>query len=489
MALNTKIQFRRGYSAGYSSEADLINNRPIDENNTWKEDDTLAEGEIGYEVDTGKFKIGKYINGSAAPWASLPYAGGSALTAENGIALKLDQADNAYSIYSYITGVAGGQEGITFSVHPASEILTEEDGEVITGTYYQIALSDKLENFHDSNISISDNLISSSTDGITVSGLNNSTISLNPDGGTVEHSGVNIRNLFLPTNTNITVTENVGGLTKGTVLTNASGIVDVLQTLLEKVFEPNVDPSPSLSPSVSPIAHNTNTEAGTISNLIITANFNQGIVRGTGLGADWVSNGNQGVRAGAATQYTINGTNNGTTSSLTLSNYEVVDGANNFPISVNHATGIVPKNSLGNNSTTLGQLTAGTLNNTATVNGRRNLFYGALSTVNDPPTATTIRNLSAILNPSLTTQFQLTAPINTRTMIVAVPSGANYGSVANGNFSALDNNTNLMITNSFQSISVSVPGANNYNPIVYKVWYYINGAPSPEPSTYTINLN
>lgn len=35
---------------------------------------TLAAGEIGYESDTGKFKIGTGVSG--ATWTTLPYAGG-----------------------------------------------------------------------------------------------------------------------------------------------------------------------------------------------------------------------------------------------------------------------------------------------------------------------------------------------------------------------------------------------------------------------------
>ena len=53
MAIVTKIQFRRGTALQWT------NANP-----------TLSNGELGFETDTGKFKIGK----SGTAWTSLPYA-------------------------------------------------------------------------------------------------------------------------------------------------------------------------------------------------------------------------------------------------------------------------------------------------------------------------------------------------------------------------------------------------------------------------------
>jgi hypothetical protein len=67
MAVNTKIQVRRGAASLWTST-----------------NPTLAAGEIGYETDTGLFKIG---DGTTA-WTSLSYNAVKALTAGSGISLS-----------------------------------------------------------------------------------------------------------------------------------------------------------------------------------------------------------------------------------------------------------------------------------------------------------------------------------------------------------------------------------------------------------------
>lgn len=131
MARNTKIQLRRGTAVQWNV---LLNGGT---------DPVLAEGEIGYEIDTGRFKIGKT---SGTAWSLLPYAGGSTLVSQTGIGFTFDTAANAYTLYSYITGVNGGQDGITFQTLPLSGLLNDINA---SGTYYSIGLSTKLENFHD----------------------------------------------------------------------------------------------------------------------------------------------------------------------------------------------------------------------------------------------------------------------------------------------------------------------------------------------------
>jgi len=53
----TQILLRRGTAAAFTAAATI-----------------LAEGEIGYETDTGYFKIGKKVGGTLQAWAALPYA-------------------------------------------------------------------------------------------------------------------------------------------------------------------------------------------------------------------------------------------------------------------------------------------------------------------------------------------------------------------------------------------------------------------------------
>lgn len=119
---NTKIQLRRGTAAQWTGQGK-----------------TLDIGEIGYEVDTGKFKIGTSATNS---WDALPYAGGSAISGMSGVAFVFNSSSNAYSLYSFITGI--GQDGISFSTGNFADYVPGA-----TGSYYKISISDRLENFHD----------------------------------------------------------------------------------------------------------------------------------------------------------------------------------------------------------------------------------------------------------------------------------------------------------------------------------------------------
>lgn len=139
MARNTKIQFRRGTESEWTISGA-----------------SLAPGELGYEVDTGRFKIGQ---SGISLWSMLPYAGGSTLLSSTGIGFIFNESANAYNLYSYITGINGGQDGITFQTFPLSGLLNNTNA---SGTYYRIGLSTKLENFHNLN-----------TNGIVVQSGNN----------------------------------------------------------------------------------------------------------------------------------------------------------------------------------------------------------------------------------------------------------------------------------------------------------------------------
>jgi hypothetical protein len=463
MSVRNRIQVRRGYSMGYSGE-------PIPSGNTgysfdpatttWLANSILYEGEIGYEVDTGKFKIGRkdVDTGDLISWENLDYGGGGGgiggLIAGSGIGIVdlIGEDDSLFSI------IASGDNNLTIELKDISSLI---DGAV--GSYYELGLADDLTDINSINVS-----------------------------GNIVASGVDVRNIT----TSIVATENIGAIPAGQSFDTNDAITDILKQILEKVFEPTVNPEPSLNMTLSfpgGISNLGNVEAGTTGDVTINASFNQGLVKGTGLGASWNPTANQGVRAGSATQYTINSQNMGLTPSLTINNVTVADGTTTYNSnSVAHATGIVPQNSLGQNSTTLTQLAAGTINgNNVSINGRRKVFYGTSTSVIDPPTTSSeIRNLSGSeLNPTLNTTFNIVAATGIRTMIVAVPSGAGYSSVANGNFAVLDTNTNLFITPSFESTSINVEGASGYDAVTYKVYYYVNNAPTTEVSTYNVRLN
>lgn len=124
MARNTKIQLRRGTASQWTTA-----------------DPVLAEGEIGYEIDTGRFKIGKT---GGTQWSLLPYAGNTEIIAESGIGAVFDPGNNRYIIQSIIE-----PSGTGLSVE---KIELSGDGLTApSGSYYKIGLDDRLQALADNN--------------------------------------------------------------------------------------------------------------------------------------------------------------------------------------------------------------------------------------------------------------------------------------------------------------------------------------------------
>lgn len=137
MAANTKIQFRRGYSSNYSGEG--IGGMPLAAK--WAGTGILSEGELGYEIDTGKFKIGrKNEAGQAMTWADLPYAGGSELLAQDGVGYTRNESTNSYTIYSKLVNDSN-DSNVTITSAQLSDLISGA-----SGTYYKLGLADDLSN-------------------------------------------------------------------------------------------------------------------------------------------------------------------------------------------------------------------------------------------------------------------------------------------------------------------------------------------------------
>lgn len=149
----TVIQVKRGYSIGYSGSAIGPLGNPT-ANNTWASGTILAPGEIGFEVDTGKFKIGK---DGTTTWSSLPYAGGSAITAASGICSTYNSATNSYILTSPIN-----TSGVGISVNYVSCGTG-------SGSVGEISLNNRLQDF--STLNTSGILVSTSSTGVVVRGL------------------------------------------------------------------------------------------------------------------------------------------------------------------------------------------------------------------------------------------------------------------------------------------------------------------------------
>ena len=144
MATRNLIQVRRGYSMTYSG--DQIGSTPLA--NIWTAGIQLAEGEIGYEIDTGKFKIGKWdpVSDALTTWANLDYAGGENYIPGSGIGINPNSSgpDTLYSILMN----ADDDTNITIVTDDIANIITGA-----TGTYHKIGLADNLTNINDITIS------------------------------------------------------------------------------------------------------------------------------------------------------------------------------------------------------------------------------------------------------------------------------------------------------------------------------------------------
>lgn len=221
MARNTKIQLRRGTAAQWSSSGA-----------------TLAEGEIGYEIDTGRFKIGK-TGGSL--WSVLPYAGGSDILPGTGIATLFDGSLNAYTISSVIESSGNGLSLSRISF-PGNGLTAP------SGSYYSIGLSNRLQNL--SNLNTSGIIVGTNSSGVITRGLDeganiditnpsgiqgNPVISLSPNlsVSSVDITGVNgnlgvsgtatINDLYI--RDNITIDLAAAIIANGTLVFNANPFV------------------------------------------------------------------------------------------------------------------------------------------------------------------------------------------------------------------------------------------------------------------------
>lgn len=148
MATRNLIQVRRGYSMGATTP---INGYTIDNNSQWNCNSTLQEGEIGYEIDTGRFKIGKLdLSGNPIGWCDLDYAGGGGgyiISSGLGYVPSSSGDDTLYSILRNDTN----DTNITIDLANLSDIISGA-----SGTYYKLGLADNLTNIN--NITISGDL-------------------------------------------------------------------------------------------------------------------------------------------------------------------------------------------------------------------------------------------------------------------------------------------------------------------------------------------
>ena len=267
----------------------------------------------------------------------------------------------------------------------------------------------------------------------------------------------------------------IGGIDEGETIVEGTTLTEFAKKMLQSTFNPTyTNPTFSLTSNQS-----SNVEAGLITNLILTYNFNRGSINGKLVGGIWQPSTFQDYRAGIAVKFIIEGQDMLLVNNRTLTNQQFVDDGNSFGGSVQHAIGPQPLNSEGQSYQS--PFPANTINRSRTINGRRRLFYGDS---NFATTSALIRSLSdSLLNPSNGSTFTINIPIGATNVVFAYP--ATLQDISSVKYvEGLD----AEIKDVFVQSNVSVEGLNGYNPINYKVYIYTPVEPFSAVATYNCTI-
>ena len=285
--------------------------------------------------------------------------------------------------------------------------------------------------------------------------------------------------------TSVVSNKTVGSILPGQNITTGTTLQEFIELMVTATFAPTyVAPSVVLESSIS-----SPQEAGYSANLTLTANFNRGSING--LRNDptvgvWNAAGFQAYRAGAATKYTIDGIDRGTSNSKDNGTVTVAAGNNTFSSTVDYAIGPVPLNSKNvafdvDGVTALTALAVGSVSDSVTVVGQRKYFYGV---DHDSATSADVRGLAnGVLNPANGTSFTINIPLGAESVVFAYPDTLRDVSTVK-----YVEGLNAEVKGIFTTTSVNVEGANAYTAIGYKVYRYVPNAPFPNAATYVVTI-
>lgn len=273
----------------------------------------------------------------------------------------------------------------------------------------------------------------------------------------------------------VTSSINLGNISAGETITSGTSLRQVLELLLVKTFYPTfVSLSSDLSANISNII-----EAGTQQDIVLTFNFNRGQIKGDLVNNIWDENTVQDFRAGSVINYVIEGVDKGTLNSHNITSKQIIDGNNIFSGEVFYSEGPQPYDSKQNPYDL--PLPASSINASHTVYGKRKLFYGvniAEITSND------VRTLdNSVIPPSNGTQFTINIPAGTENVVFAYPDSLRPVSSVK-----YVEGLNAEVKDVFELISVNVAGANEYNPIGYKLYRYTPAEPFSSDATYNVTI-
>jgi hypothetical protein len=267
----------------------------------------------------------------------------------------------------------------------------------------------------------------------------------------------------------------VGSINAGDVVLKGTNLQNFVEQLLLKTFYPTfTNPSASMSSNLA-----STVESGTTS-VTLTVTLNRGAITGKSIGGIWQPSTFQDFRSGVATNYIINGINNGTTNSLVSSTAIIKDGSNSFSSTTSYDQGPQPVDSKNINYST--PLVAGTANAITNVTGARRGFYGVDSLAD---TSALIRSLGSNTNPGVSngTNFTINIPAGATSVIFAYPS-----TLQNVTTVKYVEGLNAEVKTNFTQTTVLVEGLNGYTAINYKVYRYVPVQPFPSSATYTVTI-
>ena len=254
-----------------------------------------------------------------------------------------------------------------------------------------------------------------------------------------------------------------GGYSEGITIPKGTSFEDIIQKMLTLVIPANyVAPTCNINGSEIKTL-----EAGTIINPTITPSF--------------IKNDAGDINRYLLQKKGITVKDTATLQTFTDSNLLVGDETVNFRATMFYNDGPIKNNNLDEPSP-LGQIKAGFIfSNTVNYTGVRNLFFGCSTNNNPISNNEEIRSLNKKEDPTAGTALTINIPAGTKKIIIAYPS-----TIRDVSSIKYVEGLNAEIKSIFQKSLLNISGANNYNPIEYKVFVYIPDVPFSNNATYNI---
>jgi hypothetical protein len=255
----------------------------------------------------------------------------------------------------------------------------------------------------------------------------------------------------------------IGKYKSGDIIPAGTSFEDIIKTMMTSIT-PATYTSPTCSIHAS---ENKILEAGSIINPNISPSFIQN-------------------DAGVVNRYVLKKNNTVVKDTAVLENFIdnnllVGDNTINFKATMYFDSGPIKKDNLGNASPT-GKIKSGFIDsNIISYTGVRNLFYGCSTSDIYNPSNEEIRSLLSKESVIQGTSVSLNIPAGTKKITIAYPS---Y--IRDINSIKYIEGLNAEIKSIFQKSLLDISGANNYNPIEYKIYTYIPSIPFSSNATYNI---